>query len=97
MGGQVVLDRDGGYRQIRRSIVKQFQNLEVDVEVFIPGDPTQPGTVAHYAAINEFGSADGHVPERSFIRSGVTENYQRYVFARMEMPVTLCDSRVVAE
>ena len=27
-----------------------------------------------YAASNEFGTRDGHIPERSFIRAGVDEN-----------------------
>lgn len=77
----MVLDRDLGWRQIRRSLVEQLGSTEIDVEAFIPGDPTQEGTVAHYAAINEFGSADGHVPERSFIRSTMTARASAYTAA----------------
>jgi len=36
-------------------------------------------TVAEYAAVNEFGSSDGRVPERSFLRSTVDENNAKYI------------------
>jgi hypothetical protein len=35
-------------------------------------------TLAGYAAVNEFGSNDGHVPERSFLRSTVDERQAEY-------------------
>lgn len=81
MPGAVVLDRDHGWRQIRKALVEQLGSTAIDIEVFIPGDPTQEGTVAHYAAINEYGSADGHVPQRSFLRATITERSAAYIEA----------------
>ena len=77
--GQMVLDKDLGWKQIRRSLVEQLGSTEIDVEAFIPGDPTEPGTIAHYAAINEFGS--DKIPERSFIRSTMTARSAAYTAA----------------
>ena len=36
-------------------------------------------TVAGYAAVNEFGSEDGRVPERSFLRSTIDERRDEYL------------------
>lgn len=41
-------------------------------------DGHQPTTIAEYALVNEFGSRDGHIPERSFLRSTLKENRARY-------------------
>lgn len=37
---------------------------------------------AELAATHEFGTKDGHIPERSFIRSSMTEHRQDYVSAQ---------------
>lgn len=39
---------------------------------------------AELAAVHEFGTKDGRIPERSFIRSSMTENRNAYVAAHAE-------------
>lgn len=73
-------DKDLGYHKIRRAL----KHMEVGVVVGLLQDKgsemTSEGvTLAGYAAINEFGSEDGRVPERSFLRSTLAENEDRYV------------------
>lgn len=36
-------------------------------------------TVAAVGAVNEFGSSDGHIPERSFMRTTMTEQRPEYI------------------
>lgn len=73
-----VLDRDMGYRLA----LKRLQTIpEVSISVGVHEDapPSEDGVpVAEYAEINEFGSADGRVPERSFLRSTLDENQAKY-------------------
>lgn len=65
-----VQDVDLGYEDLLREIVGANGAA---IEVGIRG-----GEVAQYAAVNEFGSSDGHVPERSFLRSTIDENKAKY-------------------
>jgi phage gpG-like protein len=75
-----VTDRDLGYD----NVIDWFGDLGTPaVYVGILQDKgsemTEEGiTVAGYAAVNEFGSEDGRVPERSFIRSTVDEQQADY-------------------
>lgn len=41
------------------------------------GEKANPITVAQIAAVNEYGSQDGRIPERSFIRSTVNEYHDQ--------------------
>lgn len=80
MASSQVTDRDLGYG----NVVEWFGDLGTPaVYVGILQDKgsemTEEGiTVAGYAAVNEFGSEDGQVPERSFIRSTVDEQQADY-------------------
>lgn len=47
-------------------------------EVFVGIRAEAGAELVTIAAVNEFGSADGHVPERSFLRSTVDENHKKY-------------------
>lgn len=51
-------------------------------------------TVAGYAAVNEFGSADGSVPERSFLRSTVDANGRVYESELQAVAVEAIDAAV---
>lgn len=42
-------------------------------------EEASPITVAQVAAIHEFGSADGTIPERSFMRSAMNENKDKII------------------
>lgn len=44
-------------------------------------DDSGGATVAEIAAVNEFGSQDGRIPERSFLRTTMAENKQVYIDA----------------
>lgn len=43
------------------------------------GNDENGTSIAFIAAVNEFGSGDGHVPERSFLRSTLDENGEKYI------------------
>lgn len=51
------------------------------------------GELARYAAVNEFGSADGHVPERSYLRSTADENRGRYAGMLADVVEGLIDGK----
>lgn len=73
-----VVDRDRGYQASIKRLLG-VGNLGVSVGVHEDAGVGANGTpVAEYAMINEFGSDDGHVPERSFLRSTLDENEARY-------------------
>jgi hypothetical protein len=64
-----VVEKDLGYLAILRNIA-EMDGKAVLVGLQADGTTGDKGVlVAHYGAINEFGSANGHVPERSFMRS----------------------------
>ena len=70
-------DVDRGYRRILRSM-GATRSAKVYVGVR-QGKTTEDGqSLALVAAANEFGTADGRIPERSFLRSTVEENRRRY-------------------
>jgi hypothetical protein len=83
-----VIDRDLGYSRIIRNLRdlgRAAQSIEKLPAVFVgvradthAVDGTQ---MALIAAANEFGTADGHVPERSYIRSTLDENREKYLDA----------------
>lgn len=73
-----VKDTDKGYGRFLRSLgsVKASMVL-VGIR---QGRETEDGqSLALIAATNEFGTADGHIPERSFLRSTVDKNRARYL------------------
>jgi hypothetical protein len=69
-----VKDTDRGYRDLLQSI-RSMSNVQVVVGVKSDGgDPD----IADIGFWNEFGTDDGHVPERSFLRSTLDENRTKY-------------------
>jgi phage gpG-like protein len=73
-----VLDKDMGYRLALRRL-QTIPQVAVSVGVHEDAPPSEDGVpVAEYAAINEFGSDDGRVPERSFMRSTLDEHEAKY-------------------
>lgn len=74
-----VVDRDLGFKDL----MDVFSDLEGTTSVYVG----VPGTADDYkdganqvlvASVNEFGSSDGRIPERSFLRSTVDEKAQEY-------------------
>lgn len=74
-----IRDEDRGFRRIVRTMI-QADGSEVSVGVQEPQAGTDRGgiTNAGVAAIHEFGAPSKNIPERSFIRSTVDENRNRY-------------------
>ena len=76
-----VHDRDHGYKRLK-STLRELDDAHVYVGVLQDrgSERTSDGkiTLAGYAAVNEFGSEDGRVPERSFLRSTVDEERDTY-------------------
>lgn len=74
-----VEDRDLGYANLLRGL-GNLGGRAVDVGILQDKGGEDAGgiTLAGYAAVNEFGSSDGRVPERSFLRSTVDENADKY-------------------
>lgn len=73
-----VRDIDRGWKRIRRQLPK-FNGAAVLVGIQSDEAPRDDGTsMALVAAVNEFGTEDGHIPERSFLRSTVDDNRTRY-------------------
>jgi len=67
-----VQDIDRGWNRIKREVQKSG-----GVKVGVMGDAgtsDEGADMLLIAAVNEFGSADGRVPERSYIRAGFDKN-----------------------
>jgi hypothetical protein len=91
-----VIDRDHGYRNVIRELGKESgAHVYVGILQDKGAEVVDGGvTLAGYAAVNEFGSADGHVPERSFLRSTVDENRAEYQQALDEATGDMIDAMV---
>lgn len=68
-----VIDRDHGWAKATRRLM----SLE-DAEVTVGVHEDAGADLATIAAVHEFGSADGDIPERSFLRSTADEGRRRY-------------------
>lgn len=66
-------DGRGGAKRLARTIRQRFAKLSAArVKVGVFGGATEEGfPMPAVAAVHEFGSRDGHVPQRSFLRVGV--------------------------
>lgn len=80
-----VTDVDKGYKAAVRALQKVSGKRHVVVGIRSEkGTATAEGdslNLAGIAAVNEFGSADGHVPERSFLRSTFDAGKETYTDA----------------
>jgi hypothetical protein len=79
-----VIDRDLGYKRISRQW-KKLSRSAVFVDVGIQGpkasEPKRPKSKLNnveIATVDEFGSRDGRIPQRSFLRSTFDENQRKY-------------------
>ena len=69
-----VVDIDRGYSDLLQSL-RSMTNVQVVVGVRSDGGSPDIADIAFW---NEFGTDDGHVPERSFLRSTMDENRDAY-------------------
>lgn len=89
-----VKDTDLGLAREERNVRRLARGGGVVVEVGIFN-----GEIATYGAVNEFGSSDGRVPARSFLRSAFDDNEQAYAaqLAEGAARIQACTSDVNAE
>lgn len=80
-------------QKIEDAMKKLAERLSESDQVVLVGVPKGAGvyedglTIATIAAVNEFGSADGHIPERPFLRPAVEEGTHEYLkLVEKEMP-----------
>lgn len=79
-----VTDRDYGYRKIKEWLLDVGEPYVIvgvrqeDGEKLHSPDEDEELTIADVAAVNEWGSEDGHIPERSYLRSTFDENKGKY-------------------
>lgn len=82
-----VKDTDKGYKALKK-LLDEAGKVYVVVGVRgekgaqrydkAPGETADPLSLVEVAAVHEFGSEDGHVPERSFLRSTFDTNRAKY-------------------
>ena len=76
-----VIDKDRGWREFARSVLESGQ---LTARVGFVGEKAQETTergltMAELGMIHEFGTRDGHVPERSFLRATLDKNGRKYL------------------
>jgi len=81
-----VTERDTGWNALKKSL-RSFGNQKVSVGVRGTVDFSAPTTAA-LAAVHEFGSHDGKIPERSFLRSTFDKNEKKYKKAAKALAVS---------
>jgi hypothetical protein len=82
-----VIDRDMGYGDLMVrlagmqsvSVLVGVEGTGTEVSVDESGHVTATPDLAQIAIWNEFGTQDGHAPERSFLRSTMDENRAKYL------------------
>jgi hypothetical protein len=94
-GRSEIVDVDTGWSDLLAEVRKlDGAGVLVGLLQDVGSEMTDEGvTVAGYAAINEFGSNDGRIPERSFLRSTVAENERRYVSELVEAAGQVIDGK----
>lgn len=93
---------DKGWRHLLE-VVKAIKQHDTYVKVGVlddgAGAEEREGgiTNAELAAIHEFGSKDGHIPERSFIRSTFNANSAEYVKLMKELLIRFVEGKLVLD
>lgn len=78
-----ILTKDRGWEALRRTLKALSASTPPQVQVGVladaAGGASRGGTtLAEIAAVHEFGSADGRIPERSFLRTTLFEKQREY-------------------
>lgn len=61
-----------------KKVLKELKGLGVSVGIHRAEGEVEGTTIALIGTVNEYGSTDGHTPERSFMRSTYRENIKTY-------------------
>lgn len=78
MAGSKITDTDFGYKKWLKQMSDMAQKPSVKIGILGDGEAGEDGaTVLEYGSYNEFGTKDGKIPERSFIRATIDERKRR--------------------
>lgn len=92
-----VVDRDLGWRELMKRVA-QIKNSYAKVGVFDEGEHEGSElSVAEVAAVHEFGTEDGHIPERSFLRSTFNAHREELIAIGVELMGRIVDGAITAE
>lgn len=94
-------DKDNGWRELMTRWALNTGDLTVVVGFLRSSafhkkkhEKDKPITVARIAAIHEFGSLDGTIPERSFMRSSIDENLVKLTKLLKKLSGLVIDGRM---
>jgi len=90
-----VVDRDLGYSDLLAGIGKLSAEPAVFVGVREGAGDVDGTPLTLIAAANEFGTNDGHVPERSYLRSTIDEKRKQYQAALTKIITDAIDGRAL--
>lgn len=91
--------KDHGWVELMKH-AKEIKDSKVKVGVLDEGDGAAVHdaggvlTVAEIAAIHEFGTQDGHIPERSFVRSTFDEKHEELVELGKELMKKVLEGKI---
>lgn len=89
-------EKDLGYFAIMREL-DELEGTEVFVGIQDDGTASEDGTtVAEYGTYNEFGTRDGHVPERSFLRSTFDNTVGKIQSTKQKIAGLVIDGKLTA-
>ena len=74
------IDRDRGWQQIRKEMCRTTEGVNVAVGILADWAERREGEFDNVdvGTVHEFGSTDGRIPERSFIRKTIDTNTAKY-------------------
>lgn len=90
-----VTEKDYGLRRLFETAKLMTNSSDLSVKIGAFGDDSRDGIDnAALVAIHEFGSSDGRIPERSFIRSTFGANAETYVRGLKRLLERILDGRM---
>jgi hypothetical protein len=99
-GGFLVKDSDLGWKKLKRALA-MLSHGDSYAKAGIIGEKAQADhgglTNEEVALIQEFGTADGHIPSRSFLREPYDANRERYMAALTKLIQAVYDGKIEVE
>jgi hypothetical protein len=99
-GSAIVKDTDLGWKKLKRAL-ETLSHGDSYAKAGIIGQKAQADhgglTNEELGLIQEFGTADGHIPSRSFIREPYDANRERYMAALTKLIQAVYDGKIDVE
>lgn len=96
-----VTDKDKGLKRVLHTAAQLSRSRGAGVKVGIQGQAAQRTTSGpdniQIGIWNEFGTADGRVPERSFLRGTVDQNAEKYAKVKEKLAGQVVDGHLALE